>query len=107
MCMEDIRIGRRKRGIVLNLSVGVNADVIIPTDKSRTHMTILSNPNANILWNLDTTTAGLVAAVLPPTGPNVDMDIESNGDIVTRNIALRSGAGTIVVSILLTRLDEE
>jgi len=109
MCMEDIRIGRKKITAVSTKTTGAGGDaILVAASEKRVHLTVHTGGGPLAIAPSDFPTASgngffSVAGTLPP----FDMDIETHGDIVTKEWRFSGIGGSTTVIIVETFLEDK
>lgn len=107
MCMEDVRIGRRKKSIVRFVDVGTTWTRIITANPRRTFVRFNHNSTAGAFWYVDGNQPTSSGFFFTRTMPDVTLDVEKEGQIATGEIWAIASSGTVRVAIIETVLDDE
>jgi hypothetical protein len=106
--MEDIRIGRASRSVLLPIAVGPAATPLIGPDNNRVSIRFSTHPSFGAVSQCTFSTDANVAvdAGLNTSGYNHDvyLHIDTDGDIVTKAWYGISAAGTIIGGMLVNTL---
>lgn len=109
MCLEDVRLGRKKYTAVRQVTVGAGAVPLLAFALKRTHITIhtfnagnvqVSPAADNTPFNSDGT------FTVTRSNPPIDFDVEVHGDMVTKEWRA-SAAAPIDIIVVETFLDVE
>lgn len=107
MCMEDIRIGRRKVSRMYFVDVSTSWTRIAAANPRRTRLEFNHNSTASAFWYNDPNVSTSTGIHFTRTTPPVVIDVEQHGQLATGEIWAVSASGTIRVSVIETVLQEE
>lgn len=107
MCMDDFRIGRKLRTAVRPVNVSsVSPNIIVSFNASRTHLSFGTQGGNVGIGTKDIDLTGAAGYVVGRQVPKLEFDIQTDGDIVTKEwTGFVAGADQIIV-ITETYLDE-
>lgn len=107
--MEDVRLGRKLAPIAFNVSVATGAAVkLFGADPNRTRI-VLSGDGIGTLFVAPEGITPTVASgfALAPGFPQMVIDVEQWGRLVTGPWTAFAAAGTIIASVMLSSLEQQ
>lgn len=111
MCMEDVRLGRRKKvrgaGITLTTGLGVEPMQIIRPDANRTHLRVTAQGSTVYLYTPCPGQGNVIFALLQGTVNFVDLDVEEYGQLVMGPIYATGVGAPFGISYIEAYLEDQ
>lgn len=99
MCMEDVRIGRKSSGTVTPVTCTTAAQLAVPGVANRTALILGAPSTGNVCYSTSPTVAAGTGFNLSSNSGQMDLTIQSHGDLVRQAWYVIGAAGGELVSI--------